>query len=110
MRKFTLELNAAKNTDYMEKCFKQKLYRIKFATENSVDAYQILFKRNNLKYIINSQMLLVILAAFFKFIKEISTEINGKLLKNQRLIVFFISFVISHMFTLSTHQRSLQSV
>ncbi len=30
MRKFTLELNAAKNIDYIEKCFKQKLHRIKF--------------------------------------------------------------------------------
>ncbi len=37
MKKF-LELNAAKRIDYIEKCFKQKLHRIKFATENSVDA------------------------------------------------------------------------
>ncbi len=26
--RFTLELNVAKNTDYIEKCFKQKLYKI----------------------------------------------------------------------------------
>ncbi len=37
MRKFTLELKAAKNIDYIEKCFKQKLHRIKFATKNSVN-------------------------------------------------------------------------
>ncbi len=30
MRKFTLELNAAKNIDYIEKYFKQKLHRINF--------------------------------------------------------------------------------
>ncbi len=34
-----LGLNAAKNTDYMEKCLKQKLHRIKFPTKNSVEAY-----------------------------------------------------------------------
>ncbi len=31
--KFILVLNAAKNTDYMEKCFKQKLHRIEFLTK-----------------------------------------------------------------------------
>ncbi len=39
MRKFISDLNTAKNIDYIEKCLKQKLYRIKFATKNSVDAY-----------------------------------------------------------------------
>ncbi len=38
-KKFTLEQNAAKNIDYIEKCFKQKLYRLKFATKSSMDAY-----------------------------------------------------------------------
>ncbi len=38
MKKLTLELKAAKNIDYIEKCFKNKLPRIKFATKNSVDA------------------------------------------------------------------------
>ncbi len=32
-------LNTAKNIDYIEKYFKQKLHRIKFSTKNSVDAY-----------------------------------------------------------------------
>ncbi len=36
---FTLGLNTAKDTDYIEKQFKQKLYRIKFPTENPVEAY-----------------------------------------------------------------------
>ncbi len=31
--------NVAKNTDYIKKWFKQKLFRIKFTTKNSVDAY-----------------------------------------------------------------------
>ncbi len=39
MRKFTSELNTAKNIYYIEKCFKQKLHRIKFATKNSVEVY-----------------------------------------------------------------------
>ncbi len=39
MRKFTLELNAVKNIDYIEKCFKLKVYGIKFSTKNSVDVY-----------------------------------------------------------------------
>ncbi len=39
MRKFTLELNTAKNIDYIEKCFKQKLHGIKFLTKNSVNTY-----------------------------------------------------------------------
>ncbi len=38
MKKFTLELSAAKNIDYIEKYFKGKLQRIKFPTKNSVDA------------------------------------------------------------------------
>ncbi len=33
---FTLRLNAAKSIDYIEKCFKQKLSKIKFSTKNSV--------------------------------------------------------------------------
>ncbi len=41
--RFTLELNAAKHTNYIEKCFIQKLQRIKFPTENSLDAYLYLF-------------------------------------------------------------------
>ncbi len=36
--KFTLRLNAANNTNYIKKCFKQKLFRVKFPTKNSVDA------------------------------------------------------------------------
>ncbi len=39
MEKSTSGLNAAKNIDYVEKCFKQKLQRIKFSTKNSVEAY-----------------------------------------------------------------------
>ncbi len=39
MRKFTLELNAAENNDYIEKFFKQKLCRIKFPTKNSMNAF-----------------------------------------------------------------------
>ncbi len=39
MKKFTLLWNAAKNIDYVEKCFKQKLHQIKFATKTSVGAY-----------------------------------------------------------------------
>ncbi len=45
--RFTLGLNAAKNTDYFKKFFK-KLFRIKYHTENSVknslDAYLISLK------------------------------------------------------------------
>ncbi len=33
MRKFTLGLNATKNTDYIEKCFNQEARRIKFRTK-----------------------------------------------------------------------------
>ncbi len=40
--KFILELNAARNMDDTEKCFKQKLHGIKFAMKNSVDAYHYL--------------------------------------------------------------------
>ncbi len=36
---FTLRLNAAKSTDYIEKCFKQKLSKIKFSTKYSEDSY-----------------------------------------------------------------------
>ncbi len=43
MEKFILELNAAKNIDYIEKYFKQKLHSIKFTTKNSVDTYLYLF-------------------------------------------------------------------
>ncbi len=32
-------LIAAKSTDYMEKCYKQKLHRIEFSTKNLVDGY-----------------------------------------------------------------------
>ncbi len=39
MRKFTLGLNAAKSTNYIEKYFKQKLCKIIFPTKNSMDAY-----------------------------------------------------------------------
>ncbi len=39
MKKFTLELNTAKNIDYIEKYFEQKLHKIKFSTKNSVDTY-----------------------------------------------------------------------
>ncbi len=36
--RFTLGLNAAENIDYLKISFKQKLFRIKFPTKNSVDA------------------------------------------------------------------------
>ncbi len=39
MGKFTLRLNTAKNTDYIEKCFKQKLCRIKFPKKKLEAAY-----------------------------------------------------------------------
>ncbi len=32
--RFTLGVNAAKNIDYIEKCFKQKFHRIEFPTKN----------------------------------------------------------------------------
>ncbi len=35
----SLGLNAAKNTDYLKKGFKQKLFIIKYPKKNSVDAY-----------------------------------------------------------------------
>ncbi len=41
MRKFTLGLQTAKNTDYIKKCFKQNLGRIKFPKKYSVDAYLV---------------------------------------------------------------------
>ncbi len=34
MRKFTLGLNATKNNHYIEKCFKQKLFIIKFSKKS----------------------------------------------------------------------------
>ncbi len=37
--KVYLKWSDAKNINYIEKCFKQKLHRIKFATKNSADAY-----------------------------------------------------------------------
>ncbi len=39
MRKFSLVLNTAKSTDYIEECFKQKLFRIKFATKTSMGVF-----------------------------------------------------------------------
>ncbi len=39
--RLTFRLNNAKNTDCIEKYFKQKLHRIKFSTKNSVNAYPI---------------------------------------------------------------------
>ncbi len=39
MRKFTLGLNIAQNTAYIEQCFKQKLRRIKFPARNLAGAY-----------------------------------------------------------------------
>ncbi len=36
---FTLGLNTAKNTVCIKKCFKQKLFRIKFSKWNSSDTY-----------------------------------------------------------------------
>ncbi len=47
MRKFNLPLNAAKNTDYVEKWFKQKLFGIKFPTKKAVGAYVYLLKEWN---------------------------------------------------------------
>ncbi len=37
--RLTLELNAEKNTDCIEKCFKQKLYKIRIPAKNSVGAF-----------------------------------------------------------------------
>ncbi len=37
MGKFTLGLSTAKNTDHIEKCFKQKLRRIKFPKKKFVE-------------------------------------------------------------------------
>ncbi len=39
MKNFILKSNAAKNIDYIDKRFEQKLQRIKFDTKNSTDAY-----------------------------------------------------------------------
>ncbi len=36
---FILGLNAAKSTDYIEKCFNQKLSKVIFATKTSLSAY-----------------------------------------------------------------------
>ncbi len=38
-RTFFLGLKASKIIDYIEKCFKQKLYKIKFPTKNSMGPY-----------------------------------------------------------------------
>ncbi len=32
-------MNTAKSTNYIEKCFNQKLFKIKFPTKNTADAY-----------------------------------------------------------------------
>ncbi len=37
--RFTSKLNAAKNTDYIKKCFKQNLFGIKFPTKNLTGIY-----------------------------------------------------------------------
>ncbi len=37
--RFILELKVAKNSEFIKKCLKQKLFEIKFPTKNSVDAY-----------------------------------------------------------------------
>ncbi len=37
--KFTLGLKTAKNINYIKKCFKQKLFRIKITTKNLVGTY-----------------------------------------------------------------------
>ncbi len=36
---FTLRLNVAKSTEYIEKCLKQKFRRSKFLTKKSAEAY-----------------------------------------------------------------------
>ncbi len=41
MRTFTLGLNTAKITDYIEKFLKQKLRKIKFPEKNLLDAYPL---------------------------------------------------------------------
>ncbi len=41
MKKFTLGLNAAKNTDYIKKYFKKTLHRIKFNTKNLEKVYSL---------------------------------------------------------------------
>ncbi len=38
--KFTIGLNTAKNIDYIEKCFKRKLRRIKFPTKNKLKYFK----------------------------------------------------------------------
>ncbi len=43
MKNFILKSNTAKNIDYIDKCFKQKLHKIKFDTKNSTDTYLYLF-------------------------------------------------------------------
>ncbi len=37
--RFALGQDSAKNIDYIEKSFKQKSFRIKFPTKNSLDIY-----------------------------------------------------------------------
>ncbi len=44
MRKFTLELNTAKKTPYIKKCFKQKLHRIKFVRKTRWTHISIYFR------------------------------------------------------------------
>ncbi len=43
-KRFTSELKVAKVNNYIEKCFKWKLSRIKFHTNKSVDAYHYLLR------------------------------------------------------------------
>ncbi len=42
--RYTFRQNTAKNTDYIKKCFKHKLFRIKFPTKKSMEAYLYLFQ------------------------------------------------------------------
>ncbi len=37
--RLTFGLNAAKHSDYIKKCFEQKLFRIKVPIKDSLDAY-----------------------------------------------------------------------
>ncbi len=37
--RFTLEINIAKSTDYIKKCFSQKLSKIIFPTKTLLDSY-----------------------------------------------------------------------
>ncbi len=42
--RFTLRLNTAKSTDYIEKCFRQKWSKIKFSKKKKKDAHLYLPK------------------------------------------------------------------